>query len=149
MGLMVLIFLFSSQNAQASSAVSSPFADFLQSLLAWLPEHLAVVIVRKGAHFSIYAALGFMLFFTLLPQTGSTPVFSWKAPLLGAWALCTLYAMSDEIHQLFVAGRSGELRDVLLDSCGSLTGIIIALLLAFWVFHLHQSRQSRNSSSVC
>ena len=38
-----------------------------------------------------------------------------------------IYAISDEIHQLFVPGRSGQVRDVLIDSAGSLLGIIIVM----------------------
>ena len=43
-----------------------------------------------------------------------------------AWVVGTLYAASDEIHQLFVPGRSGQLRDVLLDSAGVAAGILLA-----------------------
>ena len=35
-----------------------------------------------------------------------------------------LYSISDEIHQIFVPGRSCELLDVFIDTCGSLIGII-------------------------
>ena len=43
-----------------------------------------------------------------------------------AWVVGTLYAASDEIHQLFVPGRSGQLRDVFLDSAGVAAGILLA-----------------------
>jgi len=46
--------------------------------------------------------------------------------------ICVLYAISDEIHQLFVLGRSGEVGDVLSDGRGSLLGIFIVLILT-WV----------------
>lgn len=39
--------------------------------------------------------------------------------------MCVIYACSDEIHQLFVFGRSGEIRDVLIDFIGSFIGILI------------------------
>ena len=39
--------------------------------------------------------------------------------------ICLIYAFSDEIHQLFVLGRSGEFRDVLIDFCGSILGYFI------------------------
>lgn len=38
--------------------------------------------------------------------------------------LCILFAASDEIHQLFVPGRSGKLMDVIIDSFGAVTGIL-------------------------
>ena len=37
--------------------------------------------------------------------------------------------MTDEIHQLFISGRSGEIRDVCIDSLGVITGIIILLII--------------------
>lgn len=39
------------------------------------------------------------------------------------------YAASDEMHQLFVPGRSGKLADILIDSLGIITGIIFFLLI--------------------
>ena len=48
-----------------------------------------------------------------------------------AWVVGTLYAASDEIHQLFVPGRSGQLRDVLLDSAGVAAGILLAWMITY------------------
>lgn len=39
------------------------------------------------------------------------------------------YACTDEFHQLFVQGRSAELRDVCIDGCGVLLGIMITLII--------------------
>ena len=39
--------------------------------------------------------------------------------------ICIVYAITDEVHQLFVFERSGEVRDVLIDSAGSLLGILL------------------------
>ena len=50
-----------------------------------------------------------------------------KYPL--AFLICVIYAISDEIHQLFVPGRAGQVRDVLIDSAGSFLGIIIVMAL--------------------
>ena len=36
-----------------------------------------------------------------------------------------LYACTDEIHQLFIEGRSGEIRDILVDSTGALIGMVL------------------------
>ena len=43
-----------------------------------------------------------------------------------AIVLTALYASTDEFHQLFVPGRSGQVRDVLIDSCGAAIGVLIA-----------------------
>lgn len=141
--IMGLIFRFSAQDAQASSALSSPFSAFLQQLLQGLPEGLAVFLVRKGAHFSIYTALGFCVVLSLMPALTAEKAVSsasdaraavrsrkrnWQ-PVWLSLLICALYACSDEIHQLMVPGRSGQISDVLLDTAGSLCGLLTALLL--------------------
>lgn len=45
------------------------------------------------------------------------------------FAVGSLYAASDEFHQLFVPGRSGRLTDVLIDSAGLLAGILVVCLI--------------------
>lgn len=40
-------------------------------------------------------------------------------------AICLAYAISDEINQLFVPGRGGEVKDDIIDSDGALVGILV------------------------
>jgi len=47
------------------------------------------------------------------------------ARLLLAWCLCTGYAVTDEIHQVFVPGRSPDVRDALGDACGAALGLLM------------------------
>lgn len=129
----VAIFSFSSQVAKESQRTSqgltrkvlSAFSVFRQ-----LPEEKQEEIVeslqflvRKTAHFSAYAALGISLFSALLLTFRKR--FLW----LYAFLASLLYAVSDEIHQYFVPGRSMELRDVLIDSSGAITGILLVLII--------------------
>ena len=44
-----------------------------------------------------------------------------------------IYASSDEFHQTFVPGRDGNIVDVLIDSSGSLVGILLSSILYFLV----------------
>lgn len=76
--------------------------------------------VRKSAHFFLYFVLGILI----IDLFKSFSWLNYKAILL-ALLLCFLYACSDEIHQLFVRGRSCEVRDVLIDTIGSLSGILL------------------------
>jgi len=46
-----------------------------------------------------------------------------------AFTYCFLYACSDEIHQLFVPGRSGKFTDVLIDSAGALLAVLLCFLV--------------------
>ncbi len=130
------IFYMSSKNAVASSNISSSFISSIVGLLDRdftdlpLNEKLLVIesyqlLVRKTAHFTIYAALGASAF-------GFFGTFNRLKPI-GYALICVvtvfLYAASDEIHQLFIAGRSGQFSDVLLDTAGGILGITVAFFL--------------------
>ena len=75
-------------------------------------------IVRKLAHFSIFAALGFFLF-------GAVRRTFDKSCTLITILFCILYAVSDELHQLFVPGRSCQITDVATDTLGALAGMLV------------------------
>ncbi len=80
-------------------------------------------IVRKAAHFTAYAILGALLFQLLC--------FVKDKRLRGLFAIAGafLYAASDEWHQSFSPGRSCELRDMLIDTCGALLAVLLSLLV--------------------
>ena len=46
-----------------------------------------------------------------------------------AFVLSVIYAVTDEIHQIFVPGREGKISDVVIDSSGSFFGIGLFVLL--------------------
>ena len=86
------------------------------------------LIVRKCAHFAEYTLLGLILRFCLESWFGQR--FRSVYPLsLISFAGSVIYAGTDELHQLMIDGRSGQFTDVLVDSCGALTGIILGTLL--------------------
>lgn len=76
--------------------------------------------VRKMAHFTIYMILGILV--TLLVREYNV---SFNKCLFISLLVCLLYSISDEVHQLFVMGRSGEILDVLIDTSGSFIGIFV------------------------
>ena len=80
-----------------------------------------VVPVRKGAHLGIYLVLGLLVF----SFVGEFISVSYKSILLSI-GICFLYACSDEVHQLLVPGRSGQILDVLIDTFGSSIGILLS-----------------------
>lgn len=60
------------------------------------------------------------------PTTADAQSVWWRtAPV--AWLIATAYAATDEVHQLFVPGRGGQVTDVLLDSAGALLGVWLYL----------------------
>lgn len=113
---MILIFMFSSQTSHQSSNLSSTFMIFIQNNLH-IP--LSELFIRKLAHVSEYALLTYTLYYGF-KHTGT------QYPILSTLLISFLYACSDEFHQLFISGRSGQWLDVLIDTCGSLfTSILV------------------------
>lgn len=130
---MVTIFLFSSDDASLSTKKSDGFIIqvsnfFVGTKLSKVQQEKIidyfVVPVRKSAHFFIYLLLGIFIVSFLNEFSIST-----KRLVLLAIFLSFLYACSDEIHQLFVPGRSGQISDVLLDTLGASVGISIYMLV--------------------
>ena len=118
---MALIFVFSSMNSDASSALSEPMTMKLFGSLGF------ETLLRKSAHFLVFSLLGF-----LAANSFKYLVLEKKAYCF-ALAFASLYAATDEIHQLFVPGRSCELRDWAIDTAGALLGVCFAFLLNRWI----------------
>lgn len=122
--LMICIFYFSNQESVVSSGTSNGITrvifDFfnLDEIFVFKTFH---ALVRKVAHFSIYGVLGFLLYNALYNSLKNNFV----EILILAIVFVFLYAISDEFHQLFVAGRSGEIRDVFIDTSGGSLGAFV------------------------
>lgn len=137
--LLICGFIFS-MSAKSSDTSTEISGSFITTLLEMLDnnfknlspdEQLAVIdsyqfFVRKTAHFSIYAALGFFScgFITTFQKLNTAFI-----PLMSV-GFVALYAASDEIHQLFSLGRSGQVSDVLLDTLGGILGVLVMFLIA-------------------
>ena len=125
---LVSIFMFSSDTGDSSSTKSDGIIiktfEFLKGRrLKYFEKEkyidTYVVFIRKSAHFFIYFLLG-VLVLSLLKEYKS---FTFLL-VIYATLFVFLYACSDEVHQLFVTGRSGEFLDVLLDLLGGFVGSI-------------------------
>ena len=122
---MSLIFFFSNQKSDDSSKLSDGLIVkvanvFVDKDLSIKEKEIILekytTIVRKIAHFGIYLVLGVLVINLLLE-------YNVKHVILVSLIFCLLYSVSDEIHQLFIEGRSGEVRDIIIDSSGALMGI--------------------------
>ena len=134
----IVIFVFSSFRADESTSQSNRIVDAIIEFVFTdfehkpLPEQAAVtslltVLVRKGAHFSEYAllaSLAFMAFYGI-----KSSFLRW----FSAVGFAFLYACSDEFHQTFVLGRSGMIRDVIVDTSGAVFGALIACFIAVFL----------------
>ena len=135
LALMMNIFILSSQDADLSTKTSGSFiekiavvfvADFNEMTALQQGQIVASMqtFVRKAAHFGVYGLLGCLL-------AGATLTYKkmkFLKRLLAAGTVCILYAVSDEIHQLFVPGRSCQFKDMMIDSLGALLGILAVLI---------------------
>ncbi len=109
-----LIFHFSNQPGSVSNVSSGVIVDFIKKIIPG-NYHTITFIVRKLAHISIYFVL-YLLTFNCFKRFNKDKF---------AIYFCLLYAVSDEIHQLFVVNRSCELRDILID----MIGVVLAYLI--------------------
>jgi VanZ family protein len=129
-GWMILIFNFSNQKSTISTNVSNSFMDNtivnifkmfnndITSEKINLIKTYFFLPTRKIAHIAVYFILAILVMYTLKE-------FKVKDILYYSLLICYLYALSDEFHQLFVIGRSGEFKDVIIDTLGSILAIII------------------------
>lgn len=137
----VVIAVFSADTGDESQSLSDGVIakvvaflqpGFAQLSLAQQEEIIAAwsFPIRKLAHFSEYFVLcGLALHALLRAKAAFSGLSRLSAPVLCviAVAFCALYACGDEFHQLFVAGRSGKLFDVGVDSSGA---AVCAILFA-------------------
>ena len=131
-----LIFWFSAQHGEDSQVMSDGItmqvARMLKPDLQQMPEaarvsylELLSLIIRKNAHFCEFMLLGFNLMgYMRFRDAGMTE----RRCRQWAWGIATLYAATDELHQLFINERSAQVLDVLIDSAGSLAGTLVMTL---------------------
>lgn len=131
---MWVIFGFSGQNGEESGSISRKITEAVTKNISSVQnlekeekekvlkkiEH----IIRKLAHFSLYAVIGFLLMSLM-----STYKLKQKNRILVSCSIGLLYAISDEIHQAFIPGRGPQIADVGIDFSGVVVGILISTLI--------------------
>ena len=132
---MTMIFTMSAMQAPASGQMSTRIARTaveafvpgysdasadMQSDILFSADHF----VRKTAHFTEYMLLGVFaaLFFFCYEWSSKSRIFA-------ALLVCMVYAVSDEVHQIFVLGRGPMAGDVFLDWAGSAFGVMMVLTI--------------------
>ena len=131
----IIIFIFSSQNGEKSGLTSRGFVRKIVEITGITndlneEEKEEVIencqfVVRKLAHFSIYAILGI----NILGFVNTYKNFKFKSQIEITLFSGFLYAVSDEFHQMFSGGRTTSPKDVCIDTLGVLFGIGIFLLI--------------------
>lgn len=125
---MGFIFSFSQSNGTESGSLSEEVLTKVIEVVSDIEpgskkmEELVSVLsfpFRKCAHFFIYFVLGILVMNAFL-SFGIVKRISIIAVIM-----CILYAISDEVHQMFVSDRSGNINDMLLDSSASCFAIYL------------------------
>ena len=137
---------FSTQDGQTSTNQSNAVIEVLDKvrdkvtlkderlvkineiIMGKLKKYKKSTIVRKAAHFSMYALIGGITMIVIYS-------FSKKIFLAASvsFILSVLYAVFDEKTQIAVDGRNGNIMDVFIDSSGALVAITILLTSFFMV----------------
>jgi len=127
---MLLVFSASS-DTQSYRHTSSLF----EPLLHWLFPQMSPATVdfihhlfRKTGHFTEFAVLALLLWRAIRqPQQNDRRAWRWDEAGL-ALSVVFLYAASDELHQVFVNGRTALVSDVFIDTAGGATGLLLLWL---------------------
>lgn len=116
------IFYLSHQPASASNELSTGITVIVVETVEKVTAHSSYSldslnhVLRKSTHFVAYFGLALILWLALDRS---------KKRYLYAWGFATLYAVTDEFHQLFVDGRGGQAKDVAIDSLGAATAMLL------------------------
>lgn len=145
----IMIFCFSARNGEESTedsyTVGMEFGRIVHpDFKNWSEEaQLAFAAkvdhpIRKLAHATEYAVFAMLLCGVWLDARRKR-----KVSALFAWGTATVYAATDEFHQLFVPERSGQVKDVLLDSCGAAVGVLILMLVAVLIRFIRKKHETQ------
>jgi VanZ family protein len=132
---MALIFTGSSDSSsfQRSSRIIAPVVGWLCPNMTEDGVREVVTVVRKGAHVTEYAVLACLVWrLRRKPRHHDTRPWRWRDAGI-ALLVAVIYASGDEIHQLFVPGREGCVRDVLIDTSGAVAGLLCLWAIGRWL----------------
>lgn len=110
---MIVIFILSNEDASKSTDTT----NFILRLLGINSNTFLFMLIRKIAHFSEYLILGLLVY----NMFNKFEINNYYFVIL----ICIIYACLDEIHQLFIEGRTCSNIDVLIDTSGSVLSIFI------------------------
>lgn len=126
---MLLIFYFSNQPSVSSNNSSSFIVDYIDYFFNIFNINISLsnynfinFVIRKLAHVFLFFVL-FLLSYNMFKK------FNLKNKIIYSLIFSVFYAVTDEFHQLFVVGRSCELKDIFIDSLGIFIGYLLIKVL--------------------
>lgn len=131
--MMGLIYFFSSQPSNDSTVTTNGVIEFIYKIYDFIVAGKGYDYdtfwfyyfkpIRKLAHFSEFGLLGLLSYINVKEYFKNNHV-------LYSLLISVIYAISDEIHQIFVAGRYCSFVDVLIDASGALCAILLIHFLS-------------------
>ena len=113
---MLFIFIMSSFDSVESDNQSGFIVNIISNILNINNTDILSFIIRKIAHFAEYFILGLLT---------HNMINNFNKKIYISIIICILYAVSDELHQVLIPGRSCQILDILIDSSGSILGIYL------------------------
>lgn len=137
LGIAIALFVFSGQTGEASGKLSMGLAERLLGKLPFLSVDVEKFdhILRKTAHFCLFAAEGFALYAAI-----SASLRQRKRALSATLALSAVLAVLNELYQLTSVDRSCRISDMLLDFSGATVGALAAIPLICGIKRLFRRR---------
>lgn len=134
LGLLIIwlgvIYYFSSQTSTDSLNESNGLLEFIANILKVSDIDSFInkygQFIRELAHFTEFFILGLLICLNIYE-------YSNKNVILITFVLTALYAISDELHQMFVEGRVCTFKDIVIDTLGGVTAGIISHLIMKYV----------------
>ena len=117
---LIAIFMFSNESGEVSMETTIKVSNVINY------ENDNFFILRKCGHFIEFCILEICI----ISLISCFRVVDFKCFIISL-IFCLLYAFSDEIHQLFVIGRSARIMDVCIDFCGSIVGGLFFLVVYY------------------
>ncbi len=133
---MVVIFCLSAQNGQESSDLSG---SFVQAILDFFNITVDEGVLRSCAHCLEFMGLSLLIFNAVYST------WECKFTIIYAFLGTVLYAITDEIHQIFVPERAFQISDILVDSTGALIGVVASFIILQIILKI-KKRGNKNGS---
>ena len=137
---MGFIFYLSHQPSSVSANQSGEFITMILNtpiigsmLDSILTSSIGEFIIRKSAHMFLYFVLAILTFTYIISIKNNRDSKYILKSIIITLSLVFLYACSDEMHQLFIPGRSGEFRDVIVDTTGGAIGTILISIYYYYI----------------
>ncbi|MBQ9115948.1 MAG: VanZ family protein [Clostridia bacterium] len=154
---MIFIAYNSAQDGAASSSASNSVTEVIAPITVPDYDKLDEVekqnvlsslntLIREAAHLIQFIPIGFagLLLLATLPLKGKIAYL--RLPFTLAFGF--LYALLDEIHQIFSPGRAFQFYDIGIDMLGVMTGCIAAFILLAVICFVKKGRASVPSENT-